>query len=122
MREARRERRGTVGASVTSGPVRTAAAVAGGVVRLAAIVLRPVRFSASWRRLGSLWLHRFAEGALARGDLLQHRVGRTAEPGDRGFTPALRVSSRTSETWSSVISVTTVPSAPARAVRPERCR
>ncbi len=39
-----------------------------------------------------------------------------------GLTPALRVRSRTSRTWSSVISVTTVPDAPARAVRPERCR
>lgn len=37
-------------------------------------------------------------------------------------TPALRVRSRTSRTWSSVISVMTVPLLPARAVRPERCR
>ena len=36
--------------------------------------------------------------------------------------PALRVSCRTSSTWSSVIRVITVPVAPARAVRPERCR
>ena len=36
--------------------------------------------------------------------------------------PALRVRSRTSRTCSSSIIVTTVPSLPARAVRPERCR
>ncbi len=36
--------------------------------------------------------------------------------------PALRVRSRTSRTWSSVMSVTTLPDAPARAVRPERWR
>jgi hypothetical protein len=39
-----------------------------------------------------------------------------------GFTPALRVSWRTSDTWSSTVSGTTVPSAPARAVLPDRCR
>ena len=39
-----------------------------------------------------------------------------------GLMPALRVRSRTSRTCASVISVTTVPDAPARAVRPERCR
>ena len=33
-----------------------------------------------------------------------------------GFTPALRVRVRTSDTCSSIIGVTTVPSAPARAV------
>ena len=58
------------------------------------------------------------EHALARGELDQHRV---VEPWIRvvvGLMPAARVRSRTSRTWSSVISVTTVPSAPARAVRP----
>ena len=37
-----------------------------------------------------------------------------------GVMPALRVRSRTSRTWASSIIVTTVPSAPARAVRPDR--
>ncbi len=39
-----------------------------------------------------------------------------------GLIPALRVRSRTSPVWLSSIIVTTVPAAPARAVRPERCR
>lgn len=40
----------------------------------------------------------------------------------RGVMPARRVRARTLATWSSVIKVITVPFAPARAVRPERCR
>ena len=36
--------------------------------------------------------------------------------------PAWLASVRTSERWAAVITVTTTPSAPARAVRPERCR
>ena len=48
----------------------------------------------------------------------------TAEPGPardvRGLTPALRISVRTSATCAAVCTVTTMPSAPARAVRPDR--
>ena len=54
-----------------------------------------------------------------------HPVLAELAPGERvtvGLMPAARVRSRTSRTWSSVISVITVPAAPARAVRPERCR
>src|SRR3954471_19585960 len=39
-----------------------------------------------------------------------------------GLIPAWRASVRTSPAWSGVAMVTTAPSAPARAVRPERCR
>jgi len=39
-----------------------------------------------------------------------------------GLMPAAFVNARTSRTWSAVISVTTVPELPARAVRPDRCR
>ena len=49
-----------------------------------------------------------------------------APPGDTrtvvGLMPARLVSSRTSACWSGVATVTTTPAAPARAVRPERCR
>ena len=39
-----------------------------------------------------------------------------------GLMPAWRVSAVTSRDWSAVAIVTTMPAAPARAVRPERCR
>ena len=40
---------------------------------------------------------------------------------DRGVTPALRIRARTSAAWAVVCTVTTVPAAPPRAVRPDRC-
>ena len=40
----------------------------------------------------------------------------------RGTTPALRMRERTSAAWAWTWMVITVPAAPARAVRPERCR
>ena len=39
-----------------------------------------------------------------------------------GITPALLISARTSRAWAGVCKVTTTPSAPALAVRPDRCR
>ena len=50
----------------------------------------------------------------------------SAEPGltvaASGLTPARRISPRTSAAWAGLCRVMTTPSAPARAVRPDRCR
>jgi len=49
----------------------------------------------------------------------------TAEPGPvaeaRGVTPAWRIGARTPAACAAVCTVTTVPAAPLRAVRPDRC-
>src|SRR4051812_17354820 len=76
------------------------------------------------------WTGAGAAGATAPGAVSTRSPGASsvssASPGRVfvvvGLTPALRVRSRTSRCWSSVIRVITVPCAPARAVRPDRCR
>ena len=58
---------------------------------------------------------------LTRRKIGQQRV-RRVDPGRGRLDACLAGQVATSRTWSSVISVMTVPELPARAVRPERCR
>ena len=91
----------------TTGATATAAATAAGLVRLGGPVVG--------QSTGD-------QDTLAGSELLQQGVSGTGDPGRGRVDAGSAGQVRTSLTCWSVIIVMTVPAAPARAVRPERCR